>query len=231
MQQLQEQVDARYAELDLPSWPPPRDPMASPRDEEYSRVTDAGRYRIVHARAQAWADTLAALPDVTLTTLDPGHLVLGEQHDHTERVLQLTSDRPGTLPLLLLERNVPVTEPDGTATDTAYPRHLPVVHVAAGDPQAEITFQPDCGCDACDTGSEDLLQAVDEAVRQVVDGPLVVLRGPGWYAHWHRDGGSSGGSGRGPNHEKVMALCRRLAKDEDVTLPSGTRAWVGQPWL
>ncbi|MFL6128566.1 MAG: DUF6226 family protein [Mycobacteriales bacterium] len=42
----------------MPSWPSPHPGMSSPREEEYSRVTEPERFRIVHARARVWADRL-----------------------------------------------------------------------------------------------------------------------------------------------------------------------------
>lgn len=56
--ELQELVASRYGLLDLPTWPDPHHGGAAPRDDEYSRLTDPGRYRIVHARARAWAAVL-----------------------------------------------------------------------------------------------------------------------------------------------------------------------------
>lgn len=57
---LQAEVVDRYRRLDLPSWPMPRPVGASPKDDEYSRVSNPGRYRVVEARATTWADVLAA---------------------------------------------------------------------------------------------------------------------------------------------------------------------------
>jgi hypothetical protein len=95
---------------------------------------------------------------------------------------------------------------------------------------------PDCGCDACDSGSADLLDAIDETIGYLVGGPFVMLRGPGWYVRWHPEGRSSGstslgGTGPVPDHGPLIELCRRLARGEDVRLPDRTDAFVGRPWL
>jgi hypothetical protein len=90
---------------------------------------------------------------------------------------------------------------------------------------------PDCGCDACDFGSGDLLRAIDETIGHVVGGPFVALRGKECQAQWYPDGDSSGGTGRVPDLDQVMQLCRRLAGGEDVRLPRGAEAFVGRPWL
>lgn len=45
---------------DTPPWPNPHPGGASPGDDEYSRVTDPAKYRIVATRAEAWARALVA---------------------------------------------------------------------------------------------------------------------------------------------------------------------------
>ena len=219
--ELQERVASSYARLGLPSWPDPHPHRVSPRDEEYSRVTDPERYRIVHARAGVWADVLTEALGARAEGLAAVPVAVrgGEAFD---RGVRLTPPRPGTLPLLLLERDVPTQT--GATT-------LAVLHIAVVRPDVVVERQPDCGCDACDSGSGDLLEAVDATVRHVVGGPFVVLRGERWRAEWHPDGGSAGGDGRGPDFRMVMDLCRRLAEGETVRLPRNTEAFVGRSWL
>ncbi|WP_420879610.1 DUF6226 family protein [Rhodococcus sp. (in: high G+C Gram-positive bacteria)] len=48
------------------------------------------------------------------------------------------------------------------------------VAVAAGDPAVCLAEIPDCGCDACDRGSAELLREMDWWVLAVVDGSLQV---------------------------------------------------------
>jgi hypothetical protein len=220
--ELREQVAVSYGRLGMPAWPNPHPGMASPREEEYSRITEPERYGIVHARARVWADRLGDVPGVEAETLasapldDEGHL------GRFDRGVRLTSPRPGTLPLLLLER-------DGRLPDLE--ASLAVPHISVVWPQIAVQMVPDCGCDACDLGSDDLLYVIDETIGNVIGGPFVALLGKGWHALWHPGGGSSGGTGRGPDHARVMELCRRLAGGEDVRLPNGVEAFVGHPWL
>jgi hypothetical protein len=225
LEKLRSQVAVRYDRLRLPSWPNPHPGMVRPSNEEYSRVTDPERYGIVHARARVWADTLDDLLGVDVVSLPPsplddeGHL--GPFH----RGVRLTSPRPGRLPLLLLERDV---------TWPGLDRSLAVLHISVVEPRVAVERLPDCGCDACDFGSEDLLHAVDETIGNLVGGPFVALRGNEWHALWHPDGGSSGSSGSSGwnlDHRDLMELCRRLAGGEPVRLPEGTRAYVGRSWL
>jgi hypothetical protein len=222
LDELRAQVAASYNRLGMPTWPNPHPDMAPPRDEEYSRVTEPDRYRIVHVRAHAWADRLADLPEVDVEVLAPAPLDDDGHLGRFDRGLRLTSSRPNTLPLLLLERDVQWSGVDGS---------LAVLHVSVVRPQVAVAVLPDCGCDACDFGSDDLLQAVDEAIATVVGGPFVVLQGSGWHALWHPDGGSSGGTGRVPDHRGLMELCRRLAGGERVRIPAASTAYVGRGWL
>ncbi|WFR71554.1 DUF6226 family protein [Prescottella defluvii] len=52
--------------------------------------------------------------------------------------------------------------------------HVFTVTVAAGDPAVRLAEIPDCGCDACDRGSAELLEDMDKWVLSVVDGSLQV---------------------------------------------------------
>jgi hypothetical protein len=219
--ELQGRVASSYQRLDLPAWPDPHPGMASPRDEEYSRLTDPGRYRIVHARARAWAAVLEEALGARSEVLEPAHAAAAGS-DPFDRGVRLVPRYFDALPLLLLERDVP-TQPD--------PGILAVLTIAVARPDIVVETQPDCGCDACDSGSSDLLEAVDAAVRHVVDGPFVVLRGKNWNAEWHPEGGSAGGNGRKGDFRLLMDWCRRLADGETVRLPKNTEVLIGRPWI
>lgn len=218
--ELRGQVAESYDRLGLPSWPDPH-PDRSPRDEEYSRLTEPERYRIVHARARVWTERLADLPDVEVQTLPAGPL--GDGRYTFERGVRISSSQRGTLPLYLLERDV---------RSAAREAPLAVLHLCVVQPEVEVEAQPDCGCDACDSGSVDLLRAIDEPTAAIVGGPYVVLRGRGWRAMWHPEGGSATGYRRGfDDYRELMDRCRRLADGEDVRLPKHTEAFVGRSWL
>lgn len=225
LDELRTRVAADYDRLGLRSWPNPHPGMAPARDEEYSRVTEPERYAIVHARARVWADRLRDLAEAVVEPLAP----LGDEADRFDRGVRLTSPRPGTLPLLLLERDAPLA---GQETPGASgPASLAVLRISVACPEVAVATVPDCGCDACDLGSEDLLGVIDETISTIVGGPFVVLRKNGWQAYWHPEGGSSGGTSSGPSHHQAMELCRRLADGQDVRLPRGVEAFVGGPWL
>lgn len=223
---LRAQVAARYDRLGLPSWPDPRPAGASPRDEEYSRVSDPGRYRIAPARARVWADVLAAALGARVEEVAP--LPAAPAGDARAYVggLRVTSPVTGTLPLLLLDRSVPA---DGD--DRGEP--MPSVQIALSRPDLVVGGAPACGCDACDSGSDEVLECVDRSLAAAVAGPVVLLRNPRWEASWRADGASVGRLGRGrmPDVATVGRWGRALAAGEDVRLPRGTRTWVGGSWL
>src|SRR5699024_6193632 len=50
--------------------------------------------------------------------------------------------------------------------------------VSVGDPPYPVETVPDCGCDACDSGSRDLLELLDQAVLSIVDGSYEVEVSP-----------------------------------------------------
>jgi hypothetical protein len=222
LDELQARVVANYGCLGMPSWPDPHPGMAEPREEVYSQVTAPERYRIVHARARVWADCLGQVPGIEVESLAAAPSATRLPGGPFDRGVRLTSRRPGTLPLLLLERDAPL--PDRETP-------LAVLHISVVQPEVVLETLPDCGCDACDWGSADLLDGIDETIAHVVGGSFVALRGNGWHAYWHPDGGSSGGKARGPDHREVMEWCRQLAIGNEVRLPKGTDAFVGRSWL
>jgi len=217
---LRARMARRYADLGLPSWANPHPNGEPARDHEYSRITDPARYTVVHARARVWAELLSELPDVEAETL--GSARLDDHFGDFDRGVRLISTRPNTLPLLLLERDAALNAGAGM---------IAVLHIAVARPDVALAMVPDCGCDACDWGSADLLDVIDDNVERVVGGPYVVLRGDHWQAQWYPGGGSSSSSGgRTMDHTALLDSCRRIAEGADVELPTGTEVLVGRSW-
>ncbi|WP_298993266.1 DUF6226 family protein [uncultured Pseudokineococcus sp.] len=152
-------------------------------DDEYSRVSDPGKYRIVTVRTAAW---VTALTETGLATAEPipaprapwraPPSSLADQAHAT----WLHPVRTGAVPLLLCLNKVGTPEHD-------------YLLVGAGDPAVEVDLVPDRGCDACDSGSAGLLEELDQHVLDVVAGDLVHItlpsgtvcgRGNGWSAQW-----------------------------------------------
>ncbi|GAB2647910.1 hypothetical protein GCM10027068_29220 [Prescottella soli] len=161
IRELLDDVDAAFAVTGsaTPGWPNPYWDGAAPDEAEYERVSNPEKFLIVVARARAWTRVLldrgwareAAHVDWALRPFDSGG---------TDTVLSPAAD--GAVPLVLT-RHTPVDSD-----------HIFTVTVAAGDPAVRLAEIPDCGCDACDRGSAELLEEMDRWVLSVVDGSLEV---------------------------------------------------------
>lgn len=199
-------VDAAFAETGrgLAPWADPH-PDRSPLEEEYSRVSDPYRWRIVGARAQAW---LAALAGAGLADVEGDAAVVW---DATPPTAVTGVDRAwpraaGAIPLVVARSRLAAAD-DGGLT------------LGAGDPAVVLAIVPDCGCDACDSGSQDAIDEVDEYVLGVVTGAYRRL--------W-----------RGDRHVSEMAGRRwasnvggRSEMDRVLARPEGWNQLSGASWL
>ena len=127
-----------------------------PLDEEYSRLLDPGKWRIVGARADAW---MVALVDSGLAVVEGNVSVSwreqpGPDISRTDRVVPLAT---GALPLSVARSRL------GDVDDAG-------VVLGLGDPAVLIDWFPDCGCDACDSGSRNELDHFDERMAVIVSG-------------------------------------------------------------
>lgn len=161
----------------LARWPDPH-PDRSPADEEYSRLLDPAKWRIVGARADAW---LVALVDAGLAVVEPDAAITwrtkpGPVISRAERAVPLAA---GALPLIVAHSRLGEVDDGG-------------VVLGIGHPAACITWFPDCGCDACDSGSQNELDHLDAhlvgivsgAFRRLSDGTreITVIGDGGWSA-------------------------------------------------
>ncbi|MGO2861215.1 MAG: DUF6226 family protein [Brevibacterium sp.] len=166
--ELLRQVESVFAITgrNTPAWGDPHDDDdydpgsdGGPNEDEYSRVTDYGKYDIVHARAQAWIEVLldrgACLVDRVPGEAEPDSLVAIAD---SVVVLSDGTERNPELVFGFAEKKI------GHSVGS--------VTVSIGDPAIVLTHQPFCGCDACDSGSEELLEDLDEMIFSVVDGSL-----------------------------------------------------------
>lgn len=191
------------------TWPAPRAEDEEPREEEYSRVSEPERYRIVGARARAWVRALVELDLARAESVAdaPEWAVAGS----AVTVLQPRS--PGSAPLVVAEETV-----DGVPGA--------FLSLGVGEPAVLVAREPDCGCDACDEGSENLLDALDQVWLGVVSRDFVWVEGRGWSVMTTADGWSASSS-RGddsPDAEEVVARAR--AGDEVGTRRIVSRAWT-----
>lgn len=193
-----------------PSWPDPH-PDREVTEEEYSRLTDPGKYRILDARVDAWAAVLdergvAMLQDRTLASWLPGRGGGGSPVP-VEQVL--VPRRVGGLGLAVVRWS---TAPQRFGIDLGL--------IAPGDDTAVLLESiPDCGCDACDSGSADLLEQLDDWVLTVVRGGIVHARSAGASISRTFHGWQSSG----PASEAWL--------DPHVPMPEGVRRWTGAPWV
>lgn len=153
---LRTDVDARFSSLGPRHWPPPRRKGEGPRDEEYSRCLDPGKYVIASQRASAWSDALEAAELAAVKRMGTRELGPWGAVETTS----ITARRPGTEPVFL-----------HTSSE-----QLPGLIVAYGSPEVVLTSHPPCGCDACDHGSAEVIQGIDEALESIVLGEVVIER-------------------------------------------------------
>lgn len=148
-----------------PGWKDPHEepsyvsgPDDGPREEEYSRVSDIGKYDIVLARADSW---IAVLRRRGATVVDePVTWVSDDEYGTAaDRYVTLTGGEEGNPPLIL-----GFSESDG--------EYISSLVLGFGSPGIPLMRIPDCGCDACDDGSTGLLEQVDETIFSIVDGSM-----------------------------------------------------------
>jgi Family of unknown function (DUF6226) len=135
-----------------PGWPDPH-PDRSPTDEEYSRVSDQGKYRILDACVDAWVEVLAARGLAVVTDVMPAEKTwIGAQRlpSDVQRIRLLQPTQPDALGVVI-----------ATTLVEGEPFGLDLVLVGAEAPAVLLETVPDCGCDACDSGSADLLEVLD----------------------------------------------------------------------
>ncbi len=161
----------------LAPWPDPHLDR-SPLEEEYSRLLDPAKWRIIGARADAW---LVALVDAALAIVERDASVRwrvepGPQISRTDRVGAFAD---GALPLIVARSRL------GGVADAG-------VTLGLGDPVTCLAWFPHCGCDACDSGSHSELDHLDRHIvgvvtgsfRRLTDGKreITVLDDNGWSA-------------------------------------------------
>lgn len=189
------------------AWPDPH-PDGGPEDDaEYSRVTEPERYRIVGARAAAWVEALVALG-------------LARSEPRPDGVVRLVPVADGALPPEVDVRAA-LEDVPGTGVD-----------LRVGAPATVVAGSPHCGCDACDDGSERLLDEIDDAFTGVLGGGFVLVgdatpEPEDWDPDRIRIVATANGwssSGSLPDPAAVIAAARRGERRP------GTRTLVGAAW-
>jgi hypothetical protein len=141
---------------DATLWPDPYPDRSAVPEEAYSRLTNPAKWRILGNRTEAWSIALAQFelatiePDANITWLaQPGPGII-----RAERVVPIVA---GALELVIAHSRI------GDVSDAG-------VVLGVGDPTECINWFPDCGCDACDSGSENELDHLDNHLLGIVTG-------------------------------------------------------------
>jgi hypothetical protein len=202
-------VEEAFARLrgDLADWPNPHPGGRQPLEEEYSRCLDPEKYRLLAVRTDAWVEAITAAGLGTAGSVEPSWLTWqGEPVLEPTRVTVLRG-RPGTQPIVV------GVAPSQSAEEA-------FVQVGVGEPAEVLERQPDCGCDACDTGSADLLGTIDDAFVLALSGGVYAVREGAQVVRRHLDGWGASG----------VADAERWLDDADA----GRRTdgvVAGEPWL
>ncbi|MDZ5078240.1 DUF6226 family protein [Nesterenkonia sp. HG001] len=186
-------------------------------EDAYSRVSEPARHRIVGARARAWERALErlGLGDAESAAV-PTSWTFQSEHPRARAVVPRRADAQ---PLILVAGAL-----EGVAEA--------VVAVGMGDPRGGsgpvlLDWVPDCGCDACDSGSADLLAALDQQILTVVGGMVHVRGGRGrrrWVAWGTPSGARASGLGIPRDISRVLDDARA------GQAPRGCEVLRGEPW-
>jgi hypothetical protein len=190
---------------ELTPWPDPH-PDRSPREEEYSRLLDPAKWRIIGARADAWFTALVdnglagVERNVTVDWQDPP----GPAITRTDRIVPIVT---GALPIAVARGRLEDIDDAG-------------VTVGVGHPSVLVALFPDCGCDACDSGSQDELDRLDQHMLGIVAGRFRRLTRRGrQITAIDADGSSGSGTFRRGERARILAD------------PRGWHELSGRSWL
>ncbi len=207
---LLDEVDRAFEKTgaNTPGWPDPH-PERDPLEEEYSRVTDVSKYRILGSRVDAWVTVvtdrgIAGFLDVPAEPWIDGR----RPPDRHQRVLRFEPVATGALRLLVATTLVD-GRPFGVDVGVSSRDGRPVL----------LAMVPDCGCDACDSGSADLLRELDGWVLTVARGGVVHAR------RGEHTATRSWGGWCTANRGDASWL------DESAPAIDGLQRWMGAPWV
>jgi hypothetical protein len=157
--QLLETVDGLFAARDpqLVVWPDPH-PGRSPRQQEYSRVTNPAKWRLIGVRAAAWVGALTAHGLAHVLPAEPGTIDWTQAPGTILTAAVLVEPAaPGALPLIVARNRIQDVSDAG-------------VTLGVGRPVTCVGWFPECGCDACDTGGADELANLDQYLTSILTG-------------------------------------------------------------
>ena len=164
LRELETAVESAFGQTGrgLARWPDPHPDHSAVPEEFYSRCTNPAKWRILAARTDAW---LIALVETGLATVERDATVTwtsapGPVISHAERAVPVAV---GALELVVAHSRIDDVADAGLV-------------LGVGNPAEYIELFPDCGCDACDSGSQNELDHLDNHVRSIVTGSFRRLR-------------------------------------------------------
>ncbi|MBA3743787.1 DUF6226 family protein [Sporichthya sp.] len=155
-----------------PAWADPRPNGEVPSEAEFEGCEDPEKFRIIAARAEAWVTALTQTGLAEAERLEASDDLWKEvpETGPAIRVVRLRPQRESAIPLIF-----------GFCWLQGEPEARVVL--GAGEPAAVVGILPLCECDACDVGSNLLLEDFDDAVLNVVTGQLVHVTTERFVAH------------------------------------------------
>lgn len=184
LEQLLVSVHRHFADRspELQHWPNPH-PDDGPAEDEYSRVTDPHKWRILGTRADAWVAALVDAGAATVEAVSPADIEWADGPGTTvTAAVRVLPTRAGAQPLIV-GRSALEDDPEAGIT------------LGWGSPPVTAGWFPHCGCDACDGGSEPELETLDNRLSSIVTGQyrhltrgdnLIVAEADGWRASGRR---------------------------------------------
>ena len=155
-----------------PAWDDPRPGGEVPSEAEFESCEEPEKFRILAARAEAWVSALTQTGLAEAEHLEASDDLWQEvpETGPAIRVIRLRPKRESAIPLIF-----------GFCWLQGEPEARVVL--GAGEPAAIVGILPLCECDACDVGSNLLLEDFDDAVLNVVTGQLVHVTTDRFVAH------------------------------------------------
>lgn len=204
-------VDDAFARLrgDLADWPNPHPGGRAAIEEEYSRCLEPEKYRLLAVRADAWVEAITGAGLGVAEQVDPSCVSWLDEPFLTLSRVTVVRGRVGTQPIV-----VGIAPSQGA--DEAF------VQVGVGEPVEVLDRQPDCGCDACDSGSADLLETIDSAFILALSGGVHVVREGDRVVRRSLDGWGSNGVD-GTEADRWLAEAAAGRRTDGVV--------AGEPWL
>jgi hypothetical protein len=213
VKELQAAVEAAFLQTSRGSapWPDPHPDRSSVPDEAYSRLTNPAKWRILSARANAW---LVAVVHAGLAIVESDAAVAwktqpGPVISHAERTVPIAV---GALELIVAHSKIGDVDDAGLV-------------LGVGNPAECVNWFPDCGCDACDSGSQNELNHLDVHMLSIVTGSFRRLSDGQRVITVIGDGGWSASGFRPARH--------RIGRQVEAVLanPHGWNELTGRSWL